>query len=209
MITHLTSNINLFLTLNSKNLLNLSSEETFEYLAAFVSNEYYKEMPHIHNDEVCLKDDLTPNSSYERNLVVFNIDGTSTITKVKIRVLYCESDNHHHAFLSPHIIIPYKVYSLPSILMVLKETLVDENGVCKTCDKFNISTSTYYEWKNCFYSAFLSYYYQLKRKIDSKSFVSFIKKLFSSDFIYTLMDIALDMHVYSLFILVEPPPSLG
>lgn len=86
--------------------------------------------------------------SYERCLISYQnksiINDTIDITRI-----ICSSCNGTHAIL-PEVIIPFRSYSLLFVLAVLKDHFTPGITVAALCDKYQISTSTLYEWKRLF-----------------------------------------------------------
>jgi len=89
----------------------------------------------------------TIHDSYLRYLISFE-RGTSNTYSIEITRLICSSCGHTHAIL-PEIIIPHASYSLTFILCVLKDYF-SKMKVKHICDKYQISISTLYGWKQLF-----------------------------------------------------------
>ena len=69
--------------------------------------------------------------------------------RLKIARYKCSSCGHTHAIL-PESIIPYQSYSFLFIIAVMRDYYTRILTVVNICDKYNISTSTLYSWKELF-----------------------------------------------------------
>lgn len=87
-------------------------------------------------------------ATYERHLVGFD-EGRTTSYVVEIVRYRCASCKITHALL-PDIIIPYNSYSILFILTVLRDYYTRTFTLQQICDKYQISHSTLYAWKEVF-----------------------------------------------------------
>ena len=130
----------LFCKLNFKNL---SAEDLFnKFMAEFD--------PRKHNCPWCntTYPDWKKHAKYERWLISF--EGGVTVTyRLEITRYKCSSCGHTHAIL-PESIIPYQSYSFLFIIAVMRDYYTRVLTVAVICDKYNISTSTLYSWKELF-----------------------------------------------------------
>ena len=99
--------------------------------------------PYCHSTGNCVID-----GDYERNLIDF-IRGKTVYTQVQVCRVKCTSCGETHAIL-PDFIIPYNQYSLFFILRALGEYLCRPLTVSQLCERFAISESMLYRWKNLF-----------------------------------------------------------
>ena len=130
----------LFCKINSKNL---SAEDLFnKFMAEFD--------PRKHSCPWCntKSPDWKYHADYERWLISF--EGGVTVTyRLEILRYKCPSCGHTHAIL-PESIIPYQSYSFLFIIAVMRDYYTRILTVVNICDKYNISTSTLYSWKELF-----------------------------------------------------------
>ena len=89
----------------------------------------------------------TYHDSYFRYLISYENQESVTYT-INITRIVCSSCNHAHAIL-PEIIIPYSSYSLIFVLRVLKDYF-SKMPIKEICEKYQISTSQLYGWKQLF-----------------------------------------------------------
>ncbi|MDP4177180.1 MAG: DUF6431 domain-containing protein [Bacillota bacterium] len=68
---------------------------------------------------------------------------------VTIKRYKCSSCGHTHAIL-PESLIPYQSYSFLFIIAVLRDYFAKSLTVERICEKYNISISTLYAWKDLF-----------------------------------------------------------
>ena len=92
----------------------------------------------------------TSYGSYNRNIIDF-ANGRTVYGEVCVLRLICNSCGHTHAIL-PDSIIPYSTYGLFFILRALAEYFLHLGSVQGLCDRFGISASMLYRWKNLFLS---------------------------------------------------------
>ena len=85
--------------------------------------------------------------SYQRYLISYENGRTITYT-IDITRIICSSCEHAHAIL-PEIIIPHSSYSLTFVLSVLK-AYFSKMKVKEICEKYQISISLLYGWKQLF-----------------------------------------------------------
>lgn len=180
---------NLFLKSNTDNILAFSTEDLLSLISVYISSDYGEvPMYHCSLKSSSSRDDLVLHSSYTRNLVVLHLDGSRDEQEVKISVYESLSTGHYHAVLSPYFLIPYRVYSLFSIILVLYYALVLNHSVNETCDFFQISVSTYYDWLHSFRSTFDAYYQITKSNRNHSQFTDFISNLCSLNFLYKVVN---------------------
>lgn len=89
----------------------------------------------------------TYHDSYERYLISYENEKTISYI-IDITRIICSSCEHTHAIL-PEIIIPYGSYSLIFIIRVLKDYF-SKMKVKEICEKYQISVSMLYRWKQLF-----------------------------------------------------------
>ena len=124
-------------------LKNLSAEDLFnKYMAEFKPGE--------HSCPWCsTKDpDWKKHAVYGRWLISFE-NGAAVTYRIEITRYKCSSCGHTHAIL-PESIIPYQSYSFLFILAVLRDYHARSLTVEAICDKYGISVSTLYSWKELF-----------------------------------------------------------
>ena len=128
------------------NLKKLSAEDM--YLAAIQEFSMDKLSSLILPCPICgAKHPLwTYHASYERYLISFE-NGSTIAYRIIITRLRCSSCKHTHAIL-PEIIIPYGSYSIIFILSVLRDYYLSHMTIQTLCDKYQISSSTFYAWKH-------------------------------------------------------------
>jgi hypothetical protein len=85
--------------------------------------------------------------TYSRYLISYENGATITYT-IEITRIICSSCEHTHAIL-PDIIIPHSSYSLTFTLSVLKDYF-SKMKIKEICEKYQISISTLYGWKQLF-----------------------------------------------------------
>jgi hypothetical protein len=85
--------------------------------------------------------------SYKRYLISFENNQLKT-NKIDITRIICSSCKHTHAVL-PDLIIPHSSYTLLFILSVLKDYF-SKMDITNLCEKYQISPSTLYGWKQLF-----------------------------------------------------------
>ena len=130
----------LFCKINSKNL---SAEDLFnKFMAEFD--------PRKHSCPWCntKSPDWKYHADYERWLISFE-GGVAVTYRLEILRYKCPSCGHTHAIL-PESIIPYQSYSFLFIIAVMRDYYTRILTVANICDKYNISTSTLYSWKELF-----------------------------------------------------------
>lgn len=180
---------NLFLKTFKTNILDFSTEDLLSLISVYISSDYGEvPMYHCSSKSSSSRDDLVLHSSYTRNLVVLHLDGSRDEQEVKIPVYESLSTGHYHAVVSPYILIPYRVYSLFSIILVLYYALILKHSVNETCDFFQISVSTYYDWLHSFRSTFEGYYQIAKSNRNHSKFKDFISSLCSLNFLYKVVN---------------------
>jgi len=86
---------------------------------------------------------------YNRNLVDYST-GKINYEQVAITRVKCDNCPHTHAIL-PDLIIPYSTYSLVFIMRVLCFYQSGLMTVKAICEKYNISHSMLYRWRNLYY----------------------------------------------------------
>ena len=84
---------------------------------------------------------------YERSIVDI-VGGKPCCRTMTVARVLCDC-GHTHALL-PDFIVPYKQYTLPFILHVLKLYFSRSMTIQVLCDSFWISPPTLYEWKRAF-----------------------------------------------------------
>lgn len=87
-------------------------------------------------------------NAYERCLISYNNNSIITDT-IDITRIICSSCKGTHSIL-PEVIIPFRSYSLLYVLSALKDYFTPGITVAALCDKYKISPSTLYEWKQLF-----------------------------------------------------------
>lgn len=85
--------------------------------------------------------------SYERNLVAF-VDGKPEAIRLKIPRVQCSCGKSHA--LLPDLIVPYLSYSLPMILLVLRDYFGRRLAVQGICEKYLITPPVIYRFKKQF-----------------------------------------------------------
>ena len=83
--------------------------------------------------------------SYSRSLISYE-NKAVVIDTIDIPRIICSSCKHTHAIL-PEIIIPFNSHSLLFILSVLKDHFLTDATVTLLCEKYQISISALYRWK--------------------------------------------------------------
>jgi len=141
------------------------------------------------NDHICpLCKTKHPNWSrhavYQRYLVSFE-HGNTISHIVTIERYKCSSCGHTHAIL-PESLIPYQSYSFLFIIAVLRDYFTKSLTIERICEKYNISISTLYAWKNLFIRNKKIWLGLLKDSYTSP--VQFLNSLFSANFLYNLKD---------------------
>lgn len=83
--------------------------------------------------------------TYDRYLISFE-KGIPINHRITIDRLMCSSCSHAHAIL-PEILIPYSSYGLLFIIRILRDYYGGSLTVVKLCNKYQVSVSTLYAWK--------------------------------------------------------------
>lgn len=96
------------------------------------------------------KGSCTFHASYVRNIIDF-AGGRTVYSQVTVTRLICRSCGHTHAIL-PDFIIPYSTYGLFFLLRVLAEYFARLSTVQKLCERFSITPSMLYRWRDLFLS---------------------------------------------------------
>jgi len=91
--------------------------------------------------------DLHYHTSYNRMMISIR-HGKRFEETISIRRLICPC-GHTHALI-PDFLIPYGSYSIRFILHVLLHYLIRNCSVTTLCEYFQISISTFYDWKKLF-----------------------------------------------------------
>lgn len=125
------------------NLINLSAYEAF-CRAMLVLNIHDHPCPFC----CCAHPDWKKHASYDRYLISVEHGRSVTYVIVVIRYL-CPSCGHTHAILPEHM-IPYSSYSLPFILVVLRDYYTRPITVEALCSEYDISVSTLYSWHSLY-----------------------------------------------------------
>lgn len=154
----------------------------------------------IHNQTCPYCKSTGPHDSftcYQRGLITF-ASGERKDLVVSVPRVKCTC-GHTHAVL-PDILIPYGSYSLRFVLTVLSRYLIRSCTVTQLCDKFQISTSTLYNWIHLF----IEHYNLLIGAIDSLNSltlesISYINELtaVASSFYQTFRHSFLQPHHYT------------
>lgn len=87
-------------------------------------------------------------SSYGRFMVSYQHNSIIT-DHIDIPRIVCSSCGTSHALL-PELLIPHRTYSLLFVLSVLRDYYIKEKRIREICEKYQISTSTLYQWKRLF-----------------------------------------------------------
>ena len=91
---------------------------------------------------------LRPHGAYTRHLVSAGEDGAAErrVTLSRYRCASCGSTHAAH----PSCLIPYSCYSLPFVLKVLRLYFLRLYTVSRLCERFGISISTLYRFRDRF-----------------------------------------------------------
>lgn len=91
---------------------------------------------------------LSKHSSYFRYLIGME-QGSPTTFRVSVPRFICSTCGKTHALI-PDVLIPYGSYSITFILSVLKDYFSHKSTIPALCEKYCISLSTIYSWKNLY-----------------------------------------------------------
>lgn len=205
MIIPIHSNFNLFVSLKHSNLLDLSYDEMLKYISSLIIEDFGEDINHFHGNKRCSKNDISYYSSYDRYLTVLNHDGSREESKICINVYKCSTNDHYHALLPPSIIIPYFIYSLPSILLVLTYSLIEGNSIIDTCEHFDISLSLYYKWLHKFKAAFMRFRSIVLKEFNHQELNDFIKQICDIESLSLLISNSINDNIPSPFRLIKSP----
>jgi transposase len=89
-----------------------------------------------------------PHDKYPRDMITIN-KGKRKEHKIFIPRVICNSCGKTHALIAD-ILIPYSSYSLRYVLHVLRAYFNRNCTVSDLCERFEISISTFYDWRNLF-----------------------------------------------------------
>ena len=109
----------------------------------------------------CKSTSSTFHSFYNRYLISFE-KGQRVDSSISVCRVQCNSCRHTHAIL-PDIITPFGSYSLRFVITVLFAYISQKHTVAHLCDKYGISLSTLYVWKNLFYEHYNAWLSASKR----------------------------------------------
>ena len=119
-------------------LIKLSDMELLEQM-----QPDYKLCPACGSMDCC-----TGHAQYERDMITIH-KGLRKEYRIFIPRVICNSCETTHALIAD-VLIPYSSYSLRFILHVLRAYFNRNYPVEILCERFGISISTFYEWKNLF-----------------------------------------------------------
>jgi len=132
--------IRLFTTFSKLNFLNLSDVQLFLQATQKLSLR-------SHPCPYCgaKSPSWSLHGTYDRYLISFE-KGITENHHITIGRLICSSCEHTHAVL-PEILIPYSSYGLLFVIRILRDYYGGSLTVAKLCDKYQVSVSTLYAWK--------------------------------------------------------------
>lgn len=126
--------------------------------------------------------DWKKHSDYNRYLVSYE-NGSVVSYQISIVRYQCSSCGHTHAVL-PESIIPYSCYSFLFIIAVMRDYFSKSYTVVDLCDKYNISVSTLYSWKELFLKHKKLWLGLLEDAYTSA--IKFVDSICTGDFLYSL-----------------------
>ncbi|WP_270556834.1 DUF6431 domain-containing protein [Dorea amylophila] len=88
--------------------------------------------------------------SYPRYMITLKANHIETEI-LRIPRVKCDSCGHTHAVL-PEMLIPYSSYSIRFVLTVLKDYFLHAHTVEKICEMYQIAHSTFYAFRDLFFS---------------------------------------------------------
>lgn len=88
--------------------------------------------------------------SYPRYMITLKANHIETEI-LRIPSVKCDSCGHTHAVL-PEMLIPYSSYSIRFVLTVLKDYFLHAHTVEKICEMYQIAHSTFYAFRDLFFS---------------------------------------------------------
>jgi len=142
--------------------------------------------PYEHKCPLCgtKHPDWEKHAAYERYLISFENGHivTYVITVIRYR---CPSCRHTHAIL-PECLIPYRSYSFLFILAVMRDYFASSLTVVDICNKYDISISTLYSWKELFQKHKKIWLGLLNDTITSS--LEFMNSFFAGEIQYVLKD---------------------
>ena len=89
-----------------------------------------------------------PHGDYERDMITIH-NGVRKEYKILIPRVICDSCDTTHAIIAD-VLIPHSSYSLRFVLHVVRAYFNRDCTVSVMCERFGISISTFYDWRNLF-----------------------------------------------------------
>lgn len=106
------------------------------------------------SEQVCpycdSKGQMIFHDSYPRYMITLKANHIETEI-LRIPSVKCDSCGHTHAVL-PEMLIPYSSYSIRFVLTVLKDYFLHAHTVEKICEMYQIAHSTFYAFRDLFFS---------------------------------------------------------